>query len=371
MFDARIQVSLTPDQWGQGALVATGMKDFTETPGAESVEATAYDLGCWCLYQATTSVALAMDPQARLEDVAQSMLSKSSVKIDTTEEALATSFAPFKQIPEVRTAVLASNHAIRQILRHSRFIGEAPALPSTPWTPEAFAEAGFAVPVGAPLVIAATILGVAAIGGVSWYGVESKRVKAGLDVHVAELAKQAELYKANVAAAVQTQQPIPAAPMVVQRAAKQESDRLLWIAGGGLALIGAGMLGAYLRPKLTRARPVALPARRNPARRRKTAAKQTATKRKTTTKKRPARKKATAKRTTTRRKKTTARRRSNVRRAPSRRVAPQRRNPGRSSAPSTRAAFMAAQKRKGASPKQAAARWAFRQRAKGKAKGRG
>ena len=323
MFDAKITTKLDPSIWGQGALVQTGMMDYARAPGEKGpISLSAYDVGAWCLYQATTSQALMTQPGAGLEAVAQQLLTQQAVTIDTTKDSPA-GFARFPgTIPaEIRKAVQASNHVIRLALRDAVLLGPR-ALGPAP-SGEAFAGSAFVVPVGAPLVIAATIVGVAAIGGGAWYAVEAKKVEAGLSAHVAELSEQVEMYKASVAAAVQTQQPIPAPPAVVQRAAKEEEDRALWLIGGGLAVFGAGALAAYLVPKTIRRRTArALPARRNPSRRRKT------TRRKTAPKKRATKKRAT-------------------KRAPAKR----RPNPKRKTAPKKRATKRAPAKRRRAYPK--------------------
>lgn len=79
-----------------------------------------------------------------------------------------------------------------------------------------------------------TILGACAIGGASWYAVESKRVEGDLAKTTAALATEAKEYAEQVAASASTGQPIPDPPSHVQTMATADTSHNL-----GLMLLGA------------------------------------------------------------------------------------------------------------------------------------
>lgn len=339
MLTRTIQTRVPASMWGHGALVVQSVGLDAQRPGYSGHSLSQYDLAAAVLYQATTTQLLAMNPAAPLDDVSPSLILQGKAEINTTPAHLLPMISklPLEYHQPIRTAAMASNHAIRLALRGMRVTGRMPS--TDPQLPSSEAFAAFAIPVLAPgVLVLLGVTGVAAIAGVTVYAVESKKIETGLDAHSAQLMQQVEMYKAQVAAAIQTAQEIPTPPNVVQKAAKAEESKWMWIAGGAAALVGAVGIGFALRGKVqrytstvTETRRLPAPKRANPTR------KKAAPKRKASPKRKPTRRKVTKTRRRATAKKAAPRRRvggvrrkkATPKRRPTRRKPARRRNPGR------------------------------------------
>jgi len=101
------------------------------------------------------------------------------------------------------------------------------------------------LPAGIPLVVAGAVVGVAAVAGVTWWGIDKNKREAEVSKAAAVAAAEAQMYIARVKAAVDTQSPIPEPPDLVGKLANAEASGGIWLLGAG-AGIGALAVGAAM-----------------------------------------------------------------------------------------------------------------------------
>ncbi len=307
--------------------------------------------------------------------------------------------------PEVEAIIYSARHFTRRMYRESR-----PARATTSW----------ALPTEVPGAVAwiwpLTVFGVAAVAAGAWYG--AKKAEAGVAVQAKTAIAAAQAwrdYKVAIAQVAAGQKP-KLSPMIYE-AAKAEGWLPYAIGGTAVAAVGAAGAGIYYGMKR--------PKRRNPSHRRRRAT-SSSTRRgskrerkclgvpvlftrsaggqfrayilvggkrgapinvsgaktyddahrkacaeiRKLKKKNPKKKRATKRRTT--RKRTTRRKRTPTRKRrrnpPRRKKTTRRKKVAAKRSSGGKAAFIRAQRRKGASPKQAQARWKFKQAAKKRGK---
>ena len=130
------------------------------------------------------------------------------------------------------TAYLANAAAIRWLFNTSRRVeGGEPVLKFP------------TLPAGVPIVVAAAVVGVAAVAGLTWWGVDRNEREAEVEVKRAAAAAEVQIYVARVKAAVDTQTPIPEPPDMVKKFAAVEASTSWWLLGFG-AIGGAMIVGA-------------------------------------------------------------------------------------------------------------------------------
>jgi len=153
-------------------------------------------------------------------------------------------------------AYLANIRAMRMIFNQARQVTGGPVF-DVPTVPAAI-----------PLVVAGAVVGVAAVIGATWWGVDRNTKQAEVSKVAAIASAEAQIYVARVKAAVDTNTPIPDPPDIIERMASAEASSGIWLAGAG-AILGAVAVGSVWyaasnkRPAYVRA---------NPTRRRRNAA---------------------------------------------------------------------------------------------------
>jgi hypothetical protein len=233
---------------------------------------------------------------------------------------------------------LAATFAVRRLYSGAHRVSGASVLTLPPPETEGV-ELGVIPWVAYPIIL----IGIAAVAGGTWWGVDRNAKQAQVSMNAATLAAEVDIYIRDLQARIAAKLPLPDPPRSVIAAATAERTGYLWVLGAGLGLGGAAVYGVVKGLKAPAPRRMS-----NPVRRRLRSPKRAA-------KKVPARR--TAKKTTTRRaaKKTTTRRAA--KKAPTRRVAKK--------APARRTAKKTATKR---NPKRKAKKTATRRAAKRKPK---